>query len=77
MKEGDVIQFTDVETGEILFCSVVHLHRYATFEQLYSRHDKRLLGYEEGEEATPDDMLAYYPKEEIEKYGVVGIEISL
>jgi ASC-1-like (ASCH) protein len=56
---------------------VVHLYRYATFEQLYARHDKISLGYQENEEANPSDMLAYYPLEEVKKYGVVGIEITL
>jgi ASC-1-like (ASCH) protein len=27
--------------------------------------------------ASPDDMLEYYSKEQIEKYGVVGIEIEV
>ena len=77
IKEGDRVAFTDIETSETLLCEVVHLYRYATFEQLYARHDKISLGYQENEEANPSDMLAYYPLEEVKKYGVVGIEITL
>ena len=77
IKEGDRVEFTDVETSETLLCKVVCLHRYANFQQLYMRHDKISLGYQENEEANPLDMLAYYPREEVEKYGVVGIEIAL
>lgn len=29
------------------------------------------------ETANPDDMLLYYTREDIEKYGVAGIEISV
>ena len=77
IKVGDSIEFTDVETGALLLCEVVHLYRYNNFQQLYSHHDKISIGYVEEEEANPDDMLDYYTQEEIEKYGVVGIEIGL
>ncbi len=40
-------------------------------------HSKISIGYTEDETANPDDMLSYYTKEDIEKYGVVGIEISV
>ena len=72
-----MVEFTDVETSEKLLCRVVRLHRYASFEQLYFHHDKVSLGYQEKEEANPTDMLVYYPKDEVERYGVLGIEIEL
>ncbi len=74
---GDMVEFTDIKTGETLACEVVHLHRYASFEELYKNHDKISIGYEENEIADPKDMLAYYSQEEIAKYGVVGIEIKI
>ncbi|MBO5277621.1 MAG: ASCH domain-containing protein [Clostridia bacterium] len=77
INEGDMVEFTDVERGEKLLCRVVKLHRYASFEELYSHHDKTSIGYAETEEASPQDMLAYYPIEEVQKYGVVGIEIQV
>ena len=77
IKVGDSVEFTDVDTGETLLCEVAQMHRYASFQELYSHHDKISIGYQEGEEANPDDMLVYYPKEEVEKYGVVGIELQL
>ena len=40
-------------------------------------HKYNSIVYTEDETANPDDMLSYYTKEDIEKYGVVGIEISL
>ena len=39
--------------------------------------DKVKLGYEENEIANPNDMQQFYPIEEQQKYGVVGIEIEL
>ena len=71
INEGDMVEFTDVETGEKLLCRVVKL------QELYSHHDKTSIGYAETEEASPQDMLAYYPMEEVQKYGVVGIEIQV
>ena len=56
---------------------VVNIFKYANFAELYKHHDKISIGYKEDETANPDDMLLYYTKEDIEKYGVVGIEISV
>ena len=77
IKEGDSVEFTDVETLETILCKVVRLHCYKSFDELYAQHDKISLGYQENEEAIPTDMLAYYPQEEVRKYSVVGIEIAL
>ena len=46
-------------------------------KELYNKFDKVLLGYEEHEIALYTDMGEYYLPTEIEKYGVVGIEIKL
>ncbi len=37
---------------------------------------KKRLGYMDGEVAKPEDMSQYYSVPEINKYGVVGIEIK-
>lgn len=74
---GDTIEFLDRDTNEILSAKVIALHRFKNFEQLYSAFDKALLGYTEYETANPEDMKKYYSKNDIEKYGVVGIKIEL
>ena len=37
----------------------------------------RCAGYLPSEDADPNDMLKYYKQEDIEKYGVLAIEIQL
>lgn len=74
---GDVVLFTDTSNGEQLKCSVLNLHRYTDFDEMYKNHDKVSIGYRSDELALPSDMLEYYSEEQIEKYGVVGIEISV
>ena len=76
IQVGDTIEFTNAETGEVLLCKVKKLYRYESFEKLYENHDKISIGYEEHELANPNDMLAYYTKGEIDRYGVVAIEIQ-
>ena len=73
---GDIIEFEDLESGERLDCTVLALYRYASFAELYANHSKLSIGYEEDETADPADMLAYYSEEDIERYGVVGIELK-
>ena len=75
IKIGDEIVFTNVKTNELLICKVTNLFKYKNFEELYNNHKKISIGYTENEIANSDDMLMYYSKEDIEKYGVLGIEL--
>ena len=74
---GDEILFVDNSTKEATSCKVINLFKYNDFEELYSNHDKVSIGYDENENASPSDMLEYYSIEQIEKYGVVGIEVNV
>ena len=77
IKPGDMIAFNNNHTEEILKVKVIALHIFGNFEELYKHFDKISMGYRLEETANPKDMEAYYDKEKIEKYGVVGIEIEL
>lgn len=77
IKIGDRIEFTNRVNEEKIVVSVVNLHKYDSFEELYKHFDKVSMGYREDEDADPKDMEQYYSKEEQEKYGVLGIEIKL
>ena len=77
IKIGDIIIFIETVTKEQLKVEVLDLYRYPSFEELYKHFDKVELGYQKDEEASPNDMLEYYPKDKIEKYGVLGIRIKL
>ena len=75
IDKGDTILFTNVRTGETLFCEVLAVYAYADFEGLYRQHSKTDLGYLPHERANPDDMLAYYPVEKVAEFGVLAIEL--
>ena len=79
LKAGDKIVFTNNATGETLNARIVKLHRFDTFEELYSSLPLLQCGYtaEEIEKASAADMEQYYSVEQQKKYGVVGIEIAL
>ncbi len=77
VQVGDVIEFTCIANGEVIHTKVLALHVYPSFEDLYNKFDKVTLGYNEWEIALYTDMEQYYSPTEIEKYGVVGIEIKL
>ena len=72
---GDIIEFTNTKTNEICECVVTNLYKYESFNELYKHHNKIAIGYADNEIADPNDMLAYYSAENIEKYGVLGIEV--
>ena len=77
IKEGDTIIFSNAVTKETLYAKVIKLFRYNNFEELYDNHDKISLGYDPEEKASPDDMLLYYTKEQIDENGVLAIEICI
>ena len=77
IKQGDTVCFSNIQTGEKLYCLVTAIYRYKNFEQLYAMHDKISIGYAANETANPNDMLSYYSLQDILKYGVVGIEIKV
>ena len=54
-----------------------NIYKYDDFEQLYRHHDKISIGYKEDDVADPNDMLMYYKKEDIKKYGVLGISVKV
>lgn len=72
----NIIEFNNDHTDKIITTKVIKLHHFFSFKELYNAFDKISIGYSEAEEASPSDMVQYYNKEDIEKYGVVGIEIE-
>ena len=77
IKVGDIIEFVNTTTFEILKVKVDKIYKYDNFEQLYEKQDKISIGYKEEEIADPNDMLMYYKKDKIQKYGVLGIKVSI
>lgn len=77
IRVGDLIEFKNITTNGVLYAEVINIYNYPSFEELYDRFDKVSIGYDEDDVANPLDMLMYYQKEDIEKYGVLGIEIRL
>ncbi|MDD4213140.1 MAG: ASCH domain-containing protein [Bacilli bacterium] len=77
INPGDIIKFINAKTNEKIECLVLAKYQYRDFEELYKNHDKISIGYQANEEANPSDMLTYYKKEEIQKYGVLGIEVKV
>lgn len=74
---GDEIIFENLKDGETISVTVLALHKYESFAELYKHFDKVAMGYEDNEIANPDDMNEYYTPEKQKQYGVVGIEIAL
>ena len=76
---GDTITFTETDTGEKLSVTVTALHVFPSFSELYRALPLDQCGYTEADvkTASPDDMLAYYSKEQQRQYGVVGIAVAV
>ena len=77
VKVGDIIEFENTDTREMVKCTVTNLSRFSDFFELYSRYDKTAIGYNENEIASAKDMYAYYSPEQIKKYGALAIQIKL
>ncbi len=77
IQVGDQIVFTNLKTGEKMLVKVDNLYLFDSFKSLYNSFNKQDLGYKKDEKAVYTDMEQYYSKQEQEKYGVVGIKISM
>ena len=77
---GDTIKFINTEdSNDTLSATVTNLFVFASFGELYNHLPLLKCGYndENINVASPDDMNIYYSKEKQNKYGVIGIEVSL
>lgn len=61
IKIADEIEFKNIKTNEVIYCKVLKLYKYKNFSELYDNHDKKAIGYQDNEEATPLDMLKLCP----------------
>ncbi len=77
LKIGDEITFTNIVNGETLKRTVLKLHPFNSFYELYRSLPLLKCGYTEFDihTAQASDMEKYYSVEEQAKYGVVGIEL--
>ena len=75
---GDTVVFINTTTGETMTRTVVKLHCFANFEELYRALPLLQCGYTEEDvhTASPSDMEQYYSAEQQNEHGVVGIELS-
>lgn len=76
IKIGDILEFIDLETKEILNVEAIDIKLYPSFKELYQDNDKVSLGYKIDEEANYLDMLTYYPKERQDRYQAMAIYIK-
>lgn len=76
LKEHDIIEFTNMVTGETLLVKVLELCIYDNFEELFKHFDNVSMGFNENEKVGPKIMEQYYSIEEQEKYSVVAIKIE-
>ena len=73
----DHILFHLASGGDKIEVLVLNITKFPSFAELYKAYDKIALGYRRDETPDPNDMLTYYSKKDIEKYGVIAIEIKL
>lgn len=78
IKSGDYIYFVHADDyARTLKVRVENIFRFKTFDELYANLAPSALGYADGEVANPNDMSQYYSADDIQKYGVCGIQIKL
>ena len=79
IRVGDLIVFTNTESGKKLTTEVIALHPFADFAGLYKTLPLEKCGYlpEELVTASPKDMEAYYSLTQQAECGVLGIEIQV
>ncbi|MCL2851123.1 MAG: hypothetical protein FWE01_02050 [Firmicutes bacterium] len=77
VKVRDIICFYNETESEKLFARVTGFMRYSSFAELFSRTDKKRLGYRDNETPDPQHLRKFYTAEDEKKYGVIGIVFEL
>lgn len=74
---GDTIIFNCSKNNDMITAKVKALHKFVDFKELYEHLPLDKCGYSNEELATAHytDMEQYYSKEQIAKYGALGIEL--
>ncbi len=75
IKVGDMIEFSNLDTGEIIKVIVTNLYKYDTFKELFDSFPHSRLGLSDDD--NEKIMNNFYTLEEQKKYGALGIEIKL
>ena len=73
VKDGEIV-FTNEKSGESITLKVSALFRAPDFASLFESVDAKKCGL--FSQSPENEMLKYYTKEEIEKYGVLAIALS-
>lgn len=78
IKNGDTVAFSCSSNKDIIMAQVIGLHKFSDFEELYRALPLKRYGYTQDELSTAhyNDMEHYYTKEQIKKYGALGIELG-
>ena len=73
----DTVVFNCSATKDIITAQISGLHKFSNFKELYNTLPLEKCGYTVAELDTAHytDMEQYYTKEQIEKYGALGIEL--
>lgn len=80
LSVGDTIKFINTsDITDVLNVTVEELFIFDSFDELYKSLTLLECGYTQNNigRASPRDMEIYYPKEKQNKYGVVGIKVSV
>ena len=77
IKAQDTVVFNCSSTKDIITAQISGLHKFSNFKELYNALPLEKCGYTVAELDTAHytDMEQYYTKEQIEKYGALGIEL--
>lgn len=76
LSVGDEILFANDSSKEHIKRKIVGLRIFSNFFELYSRYDPVSIGYNDEETADPNDMLLFYSQKEIDRCGVIAIELA-
>lgn len=75
IKINDIIEFKNIDTGEILRVIVINLYKFDNFKDLFNSFEHSRFGLNDDD--NEDIMNRFYTPMEQEKYGALGIQIKL
>lgn len=75
IQTGDIIIFENIETHETIQVKVLNLYRAKNFIELKQKLCEKSIIIDK--DFSPNMMKKYYSQQNIDRYGVIGIQINI
>ena len=77
IKVGDVLKIISRYDEEVFYVEVINKYYFKNFKEVYEHIDPKRMNFKKDGMSSYQDLEQFYSQDEIDRYGVVALEIKL